>query len=353
MPLTDYRTLGRSGLAVSPLALGTMTFGTRRWGSADDAEARAVFDAYVDAGGNFVDTADVYAGGRSEELVGRFVAERGLRDRIVLATKFGFGGADPGNPNAGGNGRKHVRRALDGSLRRLRTDFVDLYWLHVWDTVTPAEEVVQTLADLVREGKVRYYGLSDVPAWYAAQVATLARGANVPAPVALQLFYALVERTIEQEHVPAARALGMGLVPWSPLAYGLLAGKYARGDEGAAGGRLSGANPFGDTLFTDRNWAVVDRLRTVAAEAGVPMAQAALAWVIGRPGVTAPILGARTAEQLRENIAALDVVLTSEQRRALDAASAPAPAFPYDIFAPDTVRNAVFGGAAVRASDAP
>ena len=325
-----------------------MTFGTKRWGSADDAEARAVFDAYVDAGGNFVDTADVYAGGRSEELVGRFVAERGLRDRVVLATKFGFGGADPGNPNAGGNGRKHVRRALEGSLRRLGTDYVDLYWLHVWDTVTPADEVVQTLADLVREGKVRYYGLSDMPAWYAAQVATLARAGGAPGPVAMQLFYALVERTVEQEHVPAARALGMGLVPWSPLAYGLLAGKYARGDEQAAGGRLSGANPFGNTLFTDRNWAIVDQLRAVATEAGVPMAQAALAWVLGRPGVAAPILGARTPEQLRENVAALDVRLTPEQTRALDAASAPPSAFPYDVFRPEVVRGAVFGGAAVR-----
>lgn len=295
------------------MALGTMTFGTRRWGSAD-AEARAVFDAYVDAGGNFVDTADVYAGGRSEELVGRFVAERGLRDRMVLATKFGFGGADPGNPNASGNGRKHVRRALEGSRRRLGTDYVDLYWLHVWDTVTPVEEALQTLADLVREGTVRYYGLSDMPAWYAAQMATLARAHGVPGPVAMQLFYALVERTVEQEHVPAARALGMGLVPWSPLAYGLLAGKYARGDEQAAGGRLSGANPFGDTLFTDRNWTIVDRLH--------------------------------------ENVAALEVALTPEQTRALDAASAPAPAFPYGIFTPDTVRHTVFGGATVRGWDA-
>ena len=266
-----------------------------------------MFDAYVDSGGNFVDTADVYAGGRSEALVGRFVAERGLRDRVVRATKFGVGGADPGNPNAGGNGRKHVHQALEGSLRRLKTDYVDLYSPHVWDTVTPAEEVVQALADLVREGKARYHGLSDMPAWYAARVAALAEAAGAPGPVAMQLFDALVERTVAQEHVPAARELGMGPAPWSPLAYGLLTGKYHRGDERAASGRLSGANPFGDTLFPGRNGAVVDRLRAVAAEAGVPTAQAALAWVLGRPGVTAPILGARTPEQLRENVAALDV----------------------------------------------
>ena len=346
MPLTDYRTLGRSGLAVSPFALGTMTFGTARWGSADD-EARDVFNAYIDAGGNFVDTADIYAGGKSEEMVGRFVAERGLRDRVVLATKFGFGGADPGNPNAGGNGRKQIHRALAGSLERLGTDYVDLYWLHVWDTLTPPEEVVQTLSDLVRAGTIRYYGLSDMPAWYAARVASIAEAQGVAGPVAMQVFYSLAERTVEHEHVPAARELGMGVVPWSPLAYGLLAGTYSRDDPKAAGGRLSGANPFGDTLFTDRNWAIVDVLRTVAADVGRPMAQVALAWLSGKAGVTAPILGTRTLEQLRDNLESLDLRLAPEHVRTLDAASAPAPAFPYAIFAPETVRAAVFGGASV------
>jgi aryl-alcohol dehydrogenase-like predicted oxidoreductase len=196
MSLTDFRTLGRSGLIVSPLSLGTMTFGTARWGSADD-ESRAVFDAYVDAGGNFIDTADVYAGGRSEELVGDFVARRQLRDQVVIATKFGFS-AQRGNPNAGGNGRKQIYRALEGSLRRLKTDYVDLYWLHVWDAVTPAEEVLQTLGDLVRTGKIRYFGLSDMPAWYATQLAVLAQAHGVPGPIAMQLEYSLVERTTER-----------------------------------------------------------------------------------------------------------------------------------------------------------
>lgn len=220
MNLASYRTLGRSGLVVSPFALGTMTFGNRDWGSPDDV-SRAIFDAYVDAGGNFIDSADGYAGGRSEELVGQFVAERKLRDQVVLATKFGFN-AGQGNPLAGGNGRKNIYRALDGSLRRLGTDYVDLYWLHIWDVFTPVEEVLQTFGDLVRAGKIRYFGLSNAPAWYAARMATLAAAHNVPGPVALQMAYSLVERTIEHEHVPAARECGMGVVPWSPLAYGLL-----------------------------------------------------------------------------------------------------------------------------------
>ncbi len=211
MNLTDFRTLGRSGLVVSPLALGTMTFGTQRWGSTDNI-SRAVFNAYVDVGGNFIDTADVYAGGRSEELLGSYLTERKLRDRVVLATKFAFN-AERGNPNAGGNGRKNIYRALEGSLRRLKTDYIDLYWLHVWDMVTPVEEVLQTLGDLVRAGHIRYFGLSDMPAWYATKAATLAQAHNIPGPIAMQLEYSLVARSIEVEHVAAAHDSGLGVVP--------------------------------------------------------------------------------------------------------------------------------------------
>ncbi len=286
MSLANYRTLGRSGLAVSPFALGTMTFGTTRWGSGEDG-SRAVFNAYVDAGGNFVDTADVYSSGRSEEMLGGFIAERVLRDQIVLATKAGFAAGQ--GPHAGGNGAKHLHAALTGSLRRLRTDYVDLFWLHVWDGVTPAEEVLETMAALVRSGKVRYWGLSNAPAWYAAKLATLAAVRGTPGPIALQYFHSLVNRDIEHEHVPLAAEFGLGIVPWSPLAYGLLTGKYDRATVEAAGPRagglpreaakdgalrpdddkrLDGANPFGDTLFTERNWQIVDVLRRVAAEAG-------------------------------------------------------------------------------------
>lgn len=234
MRLDHYLTLGRSGLVVSPLCLGTMTFGTDwGWGS-DEKAARAIFDAFVDAGGNFVDTADLYVGGKSEELLGRFVHERRLRDRVVIATKCSFN-AEPRNPNAGGNGRKNVLRAIEGSLQRLGTDYVDLYFLHDWDMVTPVEEVLRTFDDLVRSGKVRHVGLSDVPAWYAARYQTLAEQQGAEPLCALQLEYSLVERTIEREHVPLARELGMGITPWSPLASGFLSGKYARGDASGAG----------------------------------------------------------------------------------------------------------------------
>lgn len=346
MSLTDFRTLGRSGLVVSPLALGTMTFGTPRWGSPDDV-SEAVFDAYVEAGGNFVDTADVYAGGHSEELLGGYVAERKLRDRLVLATKFGFN-AQPGNPHAGGNGRKNIHRALEGSLRRLQTDYVDLYWLHVWDMVTPVEEVLQTLGDLVRAGKIRYFAFSDMPAWYVTKAATLAQAHGVPGPVAMQLEYSLVAREVEHEHVAAARECGLGLLPWSPLAGGFLAGKYERAGQGtqpARGeGRLSGANPFSGpfTKFTERNWAILDALRDVATQLDRPLAQVALAWVARRPGVTAPLVGASRLDQLQGHIAALDIRLSPEQAQVLDQAGSAG----LDFFSPG-LRRMVFGGASV------
>ncbi|RZK54881.1 MAG: aldo/keto reductase [Hymenobacter sp.] len=324
-----------------------MTFGTARWGSADDV-SQAIFDGYVEAGGNFIDTADVYAGGRSEELVGGYIADRNLRDKVVLASKFGFSGG-PGNPNAGGNGRKNIHRALEGSLRRLQTDYLDLYWLHVWDMVTPVEEVLQTLGDLVRAGKIRYFGFSDMPAWYAAKAATLAHAHGTPGPIAMQLAYSLVERSIEREHVPAARESGLGIVPWSPLAAGFLAGKYERAGDGAATGegRLSGPNPFGNTLFTDRNWRILDALRAVAAQAEKPLTQVALAWATAQPGVASLIIGASKVAQLHDNMAALDVRLSPEQLRALDEASALEPTFPYPIFTPAGNRG-VFGGTSVR-----
>ena len=206
MTLSDYRTLGRSGLIVSPLALGTMTFGNPSWGS-PDAVSEAIYNTYLDWGGNFVDTADIYSGGRSEELVGRFIRQSASRDRIVLSTKFGFNAA-AGNPHAGGNGRKNIHRALEGSLRRLGTDYIDLYWMHVWDLVTPVEEVLETLTDLVRQGKIRYFGFSDMPAWYAAKAGALARDGQLLAPIAQQLYYSLAERSIEREHLPAARDAG-------------------------------------------------------------------------------------------------------------------------------------------------
>jgi len=346
MSLTAYRTLGRSGLVVSPLALGAMTFGTPRWGSPDEVSG-AIFDAYVEAGGNFIDTADVYSKGRSEELVGGYVAARGLRNRLVIATKFAFN-AEAGNPHAGGNGRKNIHRALEGSLRRLKTDYIDLYWLHAWDVVTPVEEVMQTFGDLVRSGKVRYFGFSNMPAWYAAKAATLASAHAIPGPVAMQLAYSLVERNIEREHLPAARECGLGVCPWSPLAAGFLAGKYAREGNGATGeGRLAGPNPFGDRLFTERNWRVLGALRAVAAEVGRPMAQVALAWASAQPGITSSILGASKVDQLLDNLASLEIRLAPEHLKALDDPSKPDLGLPYEVFTPE-VNRMIFGGSTVQ-----
>ena len=350
MSLRTYRTLGRSGLVVSPLALGTMTFGPGGW-NADEAAARAIFDAYRDAGGNFIDTADIYSGGASERLVGRFIRDTGSRDEVVLATKFAFNGsasplsamqAGGGNPNAGGAGAKNIHRALDASLRRLGTDHIDLYWMHIWDGVTPVEEIVQTLGDLVRAGKIRYYGLSDMPAWLAAKAATIAAERRIPGPIAIQVEYSLVARDVEAEHIPAAREGGMGVMPWSPLAGGFLTGKYRREDTSGSG-RLSGANPFGNSKFTDRNWDVLEVLRSVATEVGRPAAQVALAWVMARPGVAATLIGASTPEQCLSNMAATEITLGKEQMTRLDEASAPAPGFSAGLTSP-MVRRMVFGG---------
>ncbi len=297
-----------------------------------------------------IDTADTYAKGRSEELVGRLTAERGLRDQMVLATKFTWN-AVPGVPVTSGNGRKNIYRALYGSLARLQTDYLDLYWLHHWDLVTPVEEVLQTLGDLVRAGHIRYFGFSNVPAWYVAEAATLARVHGVPGPVALQLEYSLVERGIEREHIGAARQFGLGITPWSPLAAGFLAGKYQRQAHGVGGeGRLSGANPFGDTKFTDHNWKVLDVLRAVAAQLERPVAQVALAWISAQAGVTAPILGASKLAQLQDNLDSLEIKFTAEQLQILAEASALSPSTPSAILAPG-VKRMIFGGVNVQGWD--
>ena len=367
LALSNYRTLGRSGLAVSPLALGTMTFGTSRWGSGDEA-SRAIFNAYVEAGGNFVDAADVYASGRSEEMLGDFIAERALRHNIVLATKSGF--ATGQGPHAGGNGAKHVHAALEGSLKRLRTDFIDLYWVHVWDSVTPAEELLETMTNLVRTGKIRYWGMSNSPAWYVAKVATLAAVRGLPGPIAMQYFYSLANRDIEDEHIPLASEFGMGMMPWSPLAYGLLSGKYDRtvvesnapraaglprhasqaGEQRAADDkRLDGANPFGDSLFTERNWKIVDVLKEIGKEAGHSPANMALAWVMNRPTVASTLMGVSRVAQVTDNIAALEIQLSAKHQTALDAVSANEQKMLYSLFTPALRQHVVFGGSSVSA----
>jgi aryl-alcohol dehydrogenase-like predicted oxidoreductase len=334
--MDHYYLLGRSGLRVSRLALGTMNFGTggfhAAYGKAAD-EARPVFRRYLEAGGNFIDTADFYTAGESEALLGAFIAEAGARDRVVLTTKF-TNSVAAGDPNAGGNGRKHMIRAAEASLRRLRTDYIDLFLLHTWDRITPVEEVMRTFDDLTRAGKIRYAGLSDVPAWYAARAQTLAETHALAPLVGLQLPYSLVERTIEAEHVPAAHVLGLGLTAWSPLGGGFLTGKYRGDGPGLAGdGRLALPGSAA-AVWTSRHWDVLAAVRTVAEALGVTMAQVALNWVATQPGVAAAIVGASSADQLGSSLGALDFELPPELRAVLDEASAVPPASVYRMFTP-------------------
>lgn len=349
--LADYSLLGRTGLRVSPLCLGTMTFGTE-WGwGADEPTARSLFRRYVEAGGNFIDTADLYVNGRSEELLGTFMKDAGIRDRLVVATKFTFN-ARPGDPNAGGNGRKNILRAVEGSLRRLGTDYLDLYWLHAWDGLTPAEEVMATFDALVRSGKVRHVGLSDVPAWYLARAQTLAEWRGWERVSALQLEYSLVERTIEREFVPAALELGVGICGWSPLGGGFLTGKYQRaeGTDGRGDGRLQQTKGSGNPVFvkfTERNWRLLEVLREVAGQVGRSPAQVALHWITRRPGVTSTIVGATTLGQLEDNLGALSFALPPEAWKRLEEASRPEPGFPYVFFSP-AMRGGISGGTTIR-----
>jgi len=350
MALDHYFTLGRSGLRVSRLALGTMTFGTDgmfgSWGS-EETTARAVFDRYVAAGGNFIDTADFYTRGTSETLLGKFIAESGNRHRVVVTTKYS-NSVDSGDPNAGGNGRKHMVRALEDSLRRLRTDHVDLFLVHTWDRITPPEEVVRGLDDLVRAGKIRYAGLSDVPSWYAARAQTWAEAHALTPLVSLQLPYSLVERSLEHELAPMALRLGMGITAWSPLASGLLSGKYRPSEgRGAGEGRLTSEVGSRLQLFSERNWKIVAVLETVAKELGRSMAQIALNWVATQPAVGAAIVGATRVEQLEDNLRALDFELPGELRAKLDEVSAPVVPYPYGMFTDAYQATFLHGGAIV------
>lgn len=333
----SYTLLGRSGLRVSRLALGTMTFGTvQGWGCERDV-ARAMFDRYVERGGNFIDTADIYTQGTAEKWVGEFIAESGLRDRMVVATKYTHNhqNADA-NPNAAGNGRKNLHRALHGSLQRLGTDCIDLYYLHTWDGVTPVEEVVRSMDDLVRAGKIRHWALSDMPAWYAARAYTLTECHGLERPCAMQLEYSLVSRGIEYEFTSLAQSLGMGIAAWSPLGGGLLSGKYrpnataAEQNDGRIKTTAKMATPALSKL-NDANWAIVAELEAVAQAMGLPMAQVAIQWAANRPGVSSVILGATRLAQLEQTLGALDVALPAELEKRLDAVGGLPSMFPYNF----------------------
>jgi aryl-alcohol dehydrogenase-like predicted oxidoreductase len=312
------------------MCLGTMTFGTET----GEAGAHQQLDQFIDAGGTLVDTADVYSGGTSEEIIGRWFASRPAQvtERVVLATKgrFPLGGA----PNDAGLSAVHLTRALDASLRRLGRDAVDLYQVHAYDPLTPLEETLRTLDGFVRSGKIRYYGLSNFTGWQLTKTVHLARELNVAPPVTLQPQYSLLAREIEWEIVPAAMDAGLGLLPWSPLGGGWLSGKYRR-DERPAGATRLGEDPDRgmeayDRRSSDRTWRVIDAVQTVAEDRGASMAEVALAWVTGRPAVSSTILGARTTDQLHANLRAAGLRLTPEETAVLDAASDPDPVdYPY------------------------
>lgn len=324
MPLDHYVTLGRSGLRVSPFALGAMTFGEDAGGAGCSVEeSEKILDLYVAHGGNFVDTANFYTNGHSEKILGDWLAAApGRRDRVVVASKF-FANLFPGNPNGGGAGRSAILAQLDESLRRLRTDHLDLYWLHNWDRHTPIEETMRTLDDVVRAGKVRYLGFSNVPAWVTAQAQTRALLAGWTPLIALQVEYSLLARTVEGEIAPFSQDQGLALVPWSPLRNGFLSGKYRRG---AAVGDSARTAFVGQP--DEREYAVIEAVAAVAEELDTTSAAVALAWLRTRPGTVVPILGARRIGHLEQNLEGLDVELTAAQRTLLDDLSAPTLDYP-------------------------
>jgi len=331
----NYQLLGRSGLRVSELCLGTMTFG-EEWGwGANSEESRAIFDAFTAAGGNFLDTADGYTNGTSEKMVGEFASAE--RARYVLATKFSFN-QRRGDPNGGGNHRKNMVQALEGSLRRLGTDYVDLYWMHAWDEMTPVDEVMRAFDDLVRAGKVLYIGISDAPAWWVAQANTLAELRGWTRFVGLQIEYNLIERTPERELLPMAAALGLTVTPWSPLAGGWLTGKYA--GKAKEERRLDKTPQF--ARRTERNSAIAATVVKVARAAGKSPAQVALNWLRARN--TVPILGARKLDQFTDNLNCLKWSLPAKQLAQLDAVSAIEPGFPTDFLERPFVRDFLHGG---------
>jgi aryl-alcohol dehydrogenase-like predicted oxidoreductase len=336
-----YRLFGNSGLRVSEVSLGTMTFGEDwGWGAAKD-ESRKIYDAYRAAGGNFIDTANMYTNGSSENLVGEFIRDH--RQSVVLATKYtnAVAGSDP---NAAGNHRKSMVQALEASLRRLKTDYIDLYWLHIWDQMTPVEEVMRAFDDLIRQGKVLYIGVSDAPAWWVAQANTLAELRGWTKFIGLQIEYSLIERTVERELIPMAKAFKLALVAWSPLAGGLLSGKYHSSATTAAEGRYSTEMMKPSLRTGERTDRIVSALKKASQQVGRSSAQVALAWLRYRDIPVVPIVGARRLSQLQDNLASLELELTREQVSALDEASAIEMGFPHDFYEIEMVKTFVYGG---------
>ncbi|MDF2387883.1 aldo/keto reductase [Nostoc ellipsosporum NOK] len=338
-----YKLLGKSGLRVSELCLGTMTFGEDwGWGASVD-ESRKIFDTFVEAGGNFIDTANGYTDGSSEKIVGELIAQD--RERFVVATKYSFPlqmNESKGDPNASGNHRKNLMQSLEGSLKRLNTDYIDLFWLHAWDFTTPVEEVMRSLDDAVRQGKILYIGISDTPAWIIAQANTIAQYQGWTQFVALQIEYNLIQRTPERELLPLAKAFDLAVTPWAPLAAGVLTGKYNKPlQPGEEQGRLANA-AMGS--ISERSLAIAEVVTQVASEIGRTPSQVAIAWLRAQSGIIIPIIGARKLTQFQDNLASLDVTLSSEHLQRLNEVSQIELGFPHDFLANDTIRDRLFGG---------
>jgi len=340
-----YVTLGRSGLRVHPICLGAMTFGTE-WGFGTDvAHSDAMISRYLELGGNFIDTANIYTKGHSEKVIGDYFrtgAGAGTRDQVVIATKFG-GNMWPGDPNGGGSSCKGMMNAVEHSLRRLGTDYIDLLWCHFWDRLTPVEELMRGMEQLVRQGKVRHLGLSDHPAWVCALAQSFARHHGATPLVALQIEYSLLQRTVEAELIPMAVHEGMGVTPWSPLRGGVLSGKFSRNhlptDDGST--RVKSDSKF----LHERTWVLLDALHAMADKKKCSVAQLALRWTMNRPGVASTIIGTRTLAQLEDNMGSMSVVMTPDETTALDALTKPELPFPCDFL--EFVRSGIHNGTTI------
>jgi aryl-alcohol dehydrogenase-like predicted oxidoreductase len=344
-----YKLLGKSGLRVSELCLGAMTFGEEwGWGGSKE-ESRKMFDAFVEAGGNFIDTANVYTGGASEKYVGEFIASE--RERFVLATKY-VNNMRKGDPNAGGSHRKNLVQSLEGSLKRLNTDYIDLYWVHVWDFMTPVEEVMRALDDIVRAGKVLYIGISDAPAWIVSQANTLADLRDWTPFIGLQIEYSLIQRTPERDLLPMARAFDIGVTAWSPLGSGVLTGKYSKENQQkkkSEPNRLAAmkdmvTEDWVNALLSDRNMSIAEEVQNLANEIGRSPAQVALNWVRQQKGVIIPIIGVRKLSQIKDNLGCLDFELNQEQLQRLDETSKIELGFPHEFLASEFIQNFMYGG---------
>jgi aryl-alcohol dehydrogenase-like predicted oxidoreductase len=347
--LNHYRLLGNSGMRVSPIALGTMTFGTD-WGfGADQAESQKIFDIYADRGGNFIDTANIYTNGSSETFLGQMMANRRdslsgtLRDRFVISTKYSLN-TDPTNPNAGGNHRKSLVRAIEASLKRLNTDYIDLYWLHAWDYRNSIEEVMRALDDMVRQGKILHIGLSDTPSWIVSEAQTIAKLRGWTPVSAIQIEYSLVERTSEADMLPMAWRHGITPTAWSPLGGGVLSGKYSQADlQNDVTGENRGAMLKAMGQLTDRTLAIADVAKQIASEVNRTASQVALNWLLQQPGKPIPIVGARKVSHLEDNLGALEFTLNAEQLDRLNQASSFDLPFPHSFISSAMYHNVVDG----------